>query len=751
MVMLDVGYAAGPSSYEIVTILTVPEIPKIAGVQEACHNEPLVFNPETDNATSHNWQLEGIVNSVIAGDSIVVTPVAGAAFTLYLDGTNVCGTSNMDTLVVSLDSLPALFSVVTDPVMHCYGDEIAQAPTSSLNADTIKWYGVLFDEIRNSGPLTYVSTLPGYGYVYVAAENRCGIDVDSILVETHDSIREVLVIGPSEVCSNSLLVLYEPDTVRSNYTYVWSVTDASMSIQDLTDSALVDFTTVSGGVTLAVSNYCNTLSNTIVTDVNNLIDLELEQDEDSVCIGQFSRMRVTDIPGYSYEWFELGNATSVSSEANLTVNSEGQYWVEISFNSCSGSSDTASVDVDYFTNNYDPFGANYYVCEEQEILNLVDLEPSDTNYTYTYRLEAYGVGFGQFIGEIDLIDSLFTLDTTATFILKTHNGHCTNTDEVTIGITEGFVLRNDTVEIAHQEAVVLVTLNDFIWLNQNQYTVKDLYEGSNAEVQIVQGTGVLYDPDDDFSGYDSVVYQINNDFCPDDSAMATVYITVNPGPEDDTLVVTDLNVITDDFFLIIDSVALLGNDKGAIAYLEYEPLTFLGAEVVMTNSGAAVRYADDVINTYVGTTLYDTLFYRLCDGVNCVTAGAVYEVRFPDDSITTVTDPFESLVYNIVSPNGDGINDFLKIEFYETLSTGEVVRVLPIYNDVTIFTKWGDVVYTRSNYSNQFGDAFMGLDLNDEPLPSGTYYYALEYELEGKKGRKAIESVKGFFLLVKDE
>lgn len=47
-------------------------------------------------------------------------------------------------------------------------------------------------------------------------------------------------------------------------------------------------------------------------------------------------------------------------------------------------------------------------------------------------------------------------------------------------------------------------------------------------------------------------------------------------------------------------------------------------------------------------------------------------------------------------------------------------------NHVTIFNRWGDAVFEVSNYNNT-DRAFKGLGKNGQKLPSGTYYYKIEF------------------------
>lgn len=86
-------------------------------------------------------------------------------------------------------------------------------------------------------------------------------------------------------------------------------------------------------------------------------------------------------------------------------------------------------------------------------------------------------------------------------------------------------------------------------------------------------------------------------------------------------------------------------------------------------------------------------------------------------------------VFNLVTPNGDGVHDFLKIENIEFYPE----------NRLTIFNRWGDQLFSIAGYDN-IDAVFKGIgDKTNSQLSDGTYYYVIE---DGK-GQK----YSGFFVL----
>ncbi|MHC5202447.1 gliding motility-associated C-terminal domain-containing protein [Myroides sp. LJL119] len=99
--------------------------------------------------------------------------------------------------------------------------------------------------------------------------------------------------------------------------------------------------------------------------------------------------------------------------------------------------------------------------------------------------------------------------------------------------------------------------------------------------------------------------------------------------------------------------------------------------------------------------------------------------------------PADVLVYNFVSANDDGKNDYLYIQNLHKYPG----------NSVEIYNRWGTKVFSTTNYdtysdgtNNVFkGYAKSGLVVKQgNKLPSGTYYYIIRYPFQDKNGQRII-------------
>lgn len=118
-----------------------------------------------------------------------------------------------------------------------------------------------------------------------------------------------------------------------------------------------------------------------------------------------------------------------------------------------------------------------------------------------------------------------------------------------------------------------------------------------------------------------------------------------------------------------------------------------------------------------GFTGTDILTIEVCDLLNACTQQQL--------TINVIGDV---VVYNAMSPNGDGLNDTFIIQYIDLI---EEIRE----NKVTIYNRWGDVVFEVENYDN-VNRVFTGLNKNGNVLPAGNYFYKIEFKsgLNAKTG-----------------
>ena len=105
------------------------------------------------------------------------------------------------------------------------------------------------------------------------------------------------------------------------------------------------------------------------------------------------------------------------------------------------------------------------------------------------------------------------------------------------------------------------------------------------------------------------------------------------------------------------------------------------------------------------------------------------------DTSNCVNVSIETIVPQLVTPNGDGNNDVFEIQGVYDYPN----NILEIYN------RWGNLVYRQESYQNTWGgECTEGLTLGGDILPAGTYFYIFD------KGQNNGEKpVKGYIFLTK--
>ena len=189
---------------------------------------------------------------------------------------------------------------------------------------------------------------------------------------------------------------------------------------------------------------------------------------------------------------------------------------------------------------------------------------------------------------------------------------------------------------------------------------------------------------------------------------------VNHGPQDaDSVVVRDT--------LAANVKYVSGKaDKGKVVYDENTREVLWTLSELKNSDNAELRF---VVESSVKLTIVNTAF---------VTGGLFDLDPDPTNNISTATIDFvpftldPSKIPNMITPNGDGKNDFLKFPQLDVFTN----------NELLIFDRWGNTVFSKKGYQ---------CDWNGDGLSEGTYFYVLKVQVGGK-----VRQFKGYLTLVRD-
>ncbi len=183
-------------------------------------------------------------------------------------------------------------------------------------------------------------------------------------------------------------------------------------------------------------------------------------------------------------------------------------------------------------------------------------------------------------------------------------------------------------------------------------------------------------------------------------------INVNPNlPEANDDVVTterDENVL----------IFILDNDESSavpeVGIIDF-PSNGFAQIVSLPGGGSAISYTPDA-----GFCGSDSLRYQIC-----INGGLLCDEAQVNIEMTGCDIYAPSTVYNGFSPNNDGINDFFVVEGLEDTDTEEI----------SIFNRWGNLVFFAKDYQNNWDGTW-----NGEDLPDGTYFYVIEVSGDSYEG-----------------
>lgn len=200
-----------------------------------------------------------------------------------------------------------------------------------------------------------------------------------------------------------------------------------------------------------------------------------------------------------------------------------------------------------------------------------------------------------------------------------------------------------------------------------------------------------------FAGSDNIIIEVYD--VDGERAEATLSITViNQAP---VLTTTQLNTAVQGM-VSIDLLSLVSDNDNNL-----DPTTFNIFQQPVSGAAAAIAGTTLTID-YSATTFagLDNLIVEVFD-----LAGERAEA-----TITIQVDG-DIIVRNGMSPNGDGKNDYFRLENITALGT---------VNKVSIFNRWGDKVFEVDNYDNQTR-RFEGKSEGGNELPSGVYFYKITF------------------------
>lgn len=513
--------------------------------------------------------------------------------------------------------------------------------------------------------------------------------------------------GPLLFCEGdtAMLVANQPPLGQA-YDYQWLEGGAAMAGE--TNDTL--YVTTSGAYSIEIGQgLCDTrLNDTLVNSFDPYAEIAvspgmgitfLSNDSIQMCVGTVATLGVTSLappgPTYTYQWIKtdsvdiFGNTVTYAvpgaTNQTLDVSTTGMVYLEVTSQpgGCLDTTEGIFVQVDSIPNtkveikawNWQTFPTNTLCLTDSVLLTSTDTVIGTWDYQWQV---AYPSGSGNWLNLVNdtmpwmVVDTSIIADT-ADYRLVIDNGTCNFfTNDTTIGFVNFptlSILPGDSLGFCAYDSI-LVSLGgnglSFSW-NNGQYVGKQNFITTVGQY-VIEASGV-----NNCKTYDTLdVYNFPL------AAAATASPTIiSPGES-----------------------TLLSASGGSMYYW------FASSPSTFSNQHGANSFAIPTADT--------TTYYVQVQNMNGCTDTASVVVIVDEQDSTIINAEIYGNLQNVITPNGDGMNDVL--DLYEIMNGDPC--------EFSVYTRWGTPVYHQEVYNNAWGGTTDG----GNQLEDGTYYFILTHD-----------------------
>ncbi len=372
---------------------------------------------------------------------------------------------------------------------------------------------------------------------------------------------------------------------------------------------------------------------------------------------------------------------------------------------------TLIICLDFFDDNLDTVTISYFT-PFTDNASISISEENDSCLVYDPNLNFYGLDSIEVIICDDGIPSL--CDTIIIYI------DVTDLNDAPIIENDQHIFYDTTYE--NTEALVCFSIEDVdydeLYLSDDSYASSDfgfIYQAGEGN-----DTCFYYLPDSYYTGTDTLVIFFCDYGIPSLCDSIIVIMTIIPinDPPLANSVVLETTIDTPLEILLYDYVSDQDDSLATLSYSLVEAPQF--GSIDTDYESDVWLYTPNM--DYIG---YDTLKYEVCDPLDSCDQAYVY-----------ITITYDLYFPNGISPNNDGNNDFFEILGLEKYVDAEG---LLLANSFQVYNRWGNLVYSISNYNNidNKWDGKSNISVqalsNGNYLPEGTYYYYFNIDEIGLK------------------
>jgi gliding motility-associated-like protein len=431
---------------------------------------------------------------------------------------------------------------------------------------------------------------------------------------------------------------------------------------------------------------------------------------------------------YIFEWLDNGVTVSNDPDFQVCPSSTTTYTAQVTYNNCDGTQVAVSDTVDVIVGSGIPgvdLGADVSLCGASSF-DIISTT-SGSNLTFEWQLDGVTIA-----GETD---PNLTATASGTYtLLVTNDVGCSAQDTIIIALLDDVTVDLGVdFDICQGTSQVLTGTHNggsaatFEW-QLNGVTLA----GETSDTILITGAGTY-----------TLIVTVGSCIGQDEVIVTeTLSMTMDLGPDQTSctgssvILTADSNIGTGgiSYEWYLDGVLIVGETSQTIE------VSTGGTYTVIGTSGSCSAQ-DDIIVTFAGASFTLNLMdIAACNGTEVILdatpneavtdptylwntgeiTAAITTSNFGDYTVTVTaegcsitetvafTEETNCVIPQVISPNGDNINDSFDLSFLDV-------------ENLQIFNRQGIVVFEKANYTNEW----FGQSKNDGELPVGTYFYVI--------------------------
>ncbi len=655
-----------------------------------CDGDSVTLNATFIPDAQYIWESPS--GEMFPGQSITVEAVAGT-YTVSVTTQSGCEIDGSST--VFIDEIPQITALSNNSEACMDGTQPVQFFPTVVPAGnyTYEWMGPLGFAPTNPNPFIPNANSTHNGvYTLVVTNGECTSDPEITVVDITDIPTQPELISELIFCQGDTLIIETAEVLDAQYLWSTPLGDFETSEPLL---LVEDAQNNSEGIyqLVIMVNGCESIpSEPLELNIQAQPAVPNLLSNSPVCEGDTLFFNAAFVMDANYEWDGPGFTSNQQNPfiANASTDQIGQYRVRVFVNGCP--SEWNSLDVSILERPATPelSQTEYFACESGgSDLELCILSDSPEGTIHNFYLNGILIESSEDLCILlnnNLIDpngpNLITVQSDLSACLSAFSAASNiNIDNVPSILAEA---QEDLIIVCDENFTSVSSVFgppdvEIQWSSDNDDIIISAINEQNTEVSNLS------------EGLNQIILTYSIGACLAYSTDTVDVINLlDPVALNDTLVLNiqlaeAINVLNNDQYNVAATIQVVSEPDGGSYLLQNGLLT----------------YTPDALFPGIQTLQYE-ICYEDCPDL-CDIATVVFDVQSSVDC----------QVPNIITPNGDNINDALIIS---CLATGAYPQ-----NELKIFNQWGDQIFEEGPYQNDWKGTY-----NNVELPVGTYFYILD-------------------------